>query len=135
MVAVYRHELRGRGTMRSPEDLMAGAVARTGLDDFGDDAFREGLEILARALRAEARLNARGEEFVYSRIGLHLCQRLQVEDWYRRHPEIDDEEIRAPLFGLGLPRTGSTALSFLLAQDPAIRYLRSWESAQPCPPP
>ena len=65
----------------------------------------------------------------------HLAQRLQVEDWYRRHPEIDDVPIEAPLFGLGLPRTGSTALSFLLAQDPDIRYLRQWESSQPCPPP
>ena len=121
--------------MPSTGELMAGAVERTGLDDFGDDAFREGLEILVRALRDEARLNARGEAFVYGRIGLHLAQRLQVEDTYRRHPEIDDEPIRAPLFGLGLPRTGSTALSFLLARDPGIRYLRSWESAQPCPPP
>jgi hypothetical protein len=58
-----------------------------------------------------------------------------VEDWYRRHPEIDDVAIDAPLIGLGLPRTGSTALSFLLAQDPGIRYLRQWESSQPCPPP
>ena len=58
-----------------------------------------------------------------------------MEDWYRRHPEIDDVPIVAPLFGLGLPRTGSTALSFLLAQDPDVRYLRSWESSQPCPPP
>jgi hypothetical protein len=119
----------------SPGELMATAAERTGLDDFGDDSFREGLEILVRALHDEARLNARGEAFVYDRIGLHLCQRLKVEDWYRRHPEIDDEAITAPLFGLGLPRTGSTALSFLLAQDPNIRYLRSWESAQPCPPP
>jgi hypothetical protein len=114
---------------------MTDATRRTGLDDFGDDSFREGLEILLRALRDEARLNARGEGFIYARIGLHLCQRLQVEDWYRRHPEIDDEPIVAPLFGLGLPRTGSTALSFLLARDPRVRYLRSWESAQPCPPP
>jgi hypothetical protein len=114
---------------------MAAAVERTGLEDFGDDSFREGLAILVRALRDEARLNARGEAFIYQRIGLHLSQRLQVEDWYRRHPEIDDEPIDAPLFGLGLPRTGSTALSFLLAQDPNIRYLRSWESARPCPPP
>ncbi|OBH00813.1 sulfotransferase [Mycobacterium sp. E136] len=121
--------------MASVGDLMATAVDRTGLDDFGDDAFREGLEILVRALRDEARLNSRGEDFVYGRIGLHLSQRLQVEDWYRRYPEIDVEQIRSPLFGLGLPRTGSTALSFLLAQDPGIRYLRSWESAQPCPPP
>jgi hypothetical protein len=58
-----------------------------------------------------------------------------VEDWYRRHPEIDDVPLVAPLIGLGLPRTGSTAMSFLLAQDPEIRYLRQWESTQPCPPP
>ncbi|CAA0130382.1 Uncharacterised protein [Mycolicibacterium vanbaalenii] len=121
--------------MPSPDELVAAAVRRTGLDDFGDDAFREGLEILTGALSAEARLNARGEAFVYGRIGLHLCQRLQVEDWYRRHPEIGDEPIVAPLFGLGLPRTGSTALAFLLARDPNVRYLRSWEAAQPCPPP
>lgn len=121
--------------MASFDGLTAAAVQRTGLDDFGDDSFREGLEILVRALRDEARLNARGEAFIYDRIGLHLCQRLQVEDWYRRHPEIDDEPIDAPLFGLGLPRTGSTALSFLLARDPHIRYLRSWESTRPCPPP
>jgi hypothetical protein len=36
---------------------------------------------------------------------------------------------------MGLPRTGSTALSFLLAQDPNVRHVRSWEAAQPCPPP
>jgi hypothetical protein len=119
----------------SPGELMAAAVERTGLEDFGDDSFRDGLEILVRALGEEARLNARGEGFVYHRITLHLAQRLQVEDWYRRHPEIDDVAVASPLFGMGLPRTGSTALSFLLAQDPNVRYVRSWESAQPCPPP
>jgi hypothetical protein len=119
----------------SPGELMAAAAERTGLQDFGDDSFREGLEIPIRALATEARLNARGEGFVYHRIGLHLAQRLQVEDWYRRHPEIDDVALAPPLFGMGLPRTGSTALSFLLAQDPNVRYLRSWEAAQPCPPP
>jgi hypothetical protein len=113
----------------------AAAVERTGLEDFGDDSFREGLAILVRALVEEARLNARGEGFVYHRIALHLAQRLQVEDTYRRHPEIDDVAVEAPLFGIGLPRTGSTALSFLLAQDSNVRYLRSWESAQPARPP
>lgn len=121
--------------MASPGELMAAAVERTGLEDFGDDSFREGLEILVRALGEEARLNARGEGFVYHRIALHLAQRLQVEDWYRRHPEVDDVAVESPLFGMGLPRTGSTALSFLLAQDPNVRYVRSWEAAQPCPPP
>ena len=111
------------------------ASAQTGLTDFGDDSFREGLEILLSSLRDEARLNDRGEAFMHQRIVGHLSQRLQVEDWYRRHPEIDDVPITAPLIGLGLPRTGSTALSMLLAQDPDVRYLRRWESSQPCPPP
>jgi hypothetical protein len=121
--------------MARHDELMATAVAQTGLDDFGDDSFREGLETLVRALHEEARLNATGEAFVYPRIQGHLEQRLQVEDWYRRHPEIDDVPVVRPLIGLGLPRTGSTALSFLLAQDSNVRYLRQWESSQPCPPP
>jgi hypothetical protein len=116
-------------------DLLDKAKAETGLDDFGDDSFLEGLEILTRALREEARLSERGEGYVYPYIVRHLAQRLQVEDWYARHPEIGEVPLRAPLFGLGLPRTGSTALSFLLAQDPDARYLRSWESQRPCPPP
>lgn len=117
------------------QDLIAVAASRTGLDDFGDDSFREGLEILVRSLQDEAKLNAVGEGFLYPRLIGHLEQRLQVEEWYRRHPEIDEVPMTAPLFGLGLPRTGSTALSCLLAQDPQIRYLRTWESSQPCPPP
>ena len=121
--------------MAAHDDLMAAAISQTGLDGFGDDSFREGLEILVRSLHEEARLNTIGEAFLYPRIIGHLAQRLQVEDWYGRHPEIDDVPIVAPLFGLGLPRTGSTALSFLLAQDPEIRYLRQWESSEPCPPP
>ena len=119
--------------MASPDELLSAAAARTGLHDFGDEAFREGLEILLRALGG-ARLNARGEGFVFPRIAGYLEQRLHVEDWYRRHPEIDDIPIEAPLFGLGLPRTGSTALSCLLAQDEGVRYVRRWESAQPSPP-
>jgi hypothetical protein len=121
--------------MADVDGVIEAAVAQTGLDDFGDNSFREGLEILTASLRDEARLNARGEGFLYARIVTVLSQRLQVEDWYRRHPDIDGVEIVAPLIGLGLPRTGSTALSVLLAQDPAIRYLRRWESSQPCPPP
>jgi Sulfotransferase family len=119
----------------SSSELMDEASRQSGLNDFGEDSFRDGLEMLLSALRDEARLSDRGQAFLHHRIVGHLSQRLQVEDWYGRHPEIDDVPIRAPLIGLGLPRTGSTALSMLLAQDPDVRYLRRWESSQPCPPP
>lgn len=117
------------------DELIADARAATGLDDFGNDSFREGLELLVRSLRDEARLNDRGRTTLRQVIVGLLAQRLQVEDWYRRHPEIDDEPINAPLIGIGLPRTGSTALSSLLAADPNARSLRTWEATEPCPPP
>ena len=56
-----------------------------------------------------------------------------MEDTYRTHPEIDDEEIEGPVFVIGLPRTGTTALSQLVAADPQFRSLRLWESSDPCP--
>ncbi|MDF3339898.1 sulfotransferase [Mycolicibacterium septicum] len=121
--------------MPTVTDIKAGAAEQTGLTDFGDDSFEEGLGILLSSLDTEARLNERGQAFLYPRITGYLAQRLHVEDWFRRHPEIDEAPIVAPVIGLGLPRTGSTALSMLLAQDPDIRYLRRWESSQPCPPP
>jgi hypothetical protein len=121
--------------MQNYKTLLEDARRDTGLDDFGNDSFREGLEILVTALRDEARLNPLGEQVIGGRISAHLRQRLQVEDWYRRHPEINDVPIIAPLIGISLPRTGSTALSFLLVADPNARTLRRWEAAQPCPPP
>jgi hypothetical protein len=121
--------------MNSPTELMVTAREQVGLDDFGDDSFRDGLERLCRSLQDEAKLNAVGEYALPQLIGKLLTNRLQIEDWYRRHPEIDDEPIVAPLVGLGLPRTGSTALAALLAEDPNARSLRVWEAADPCPPP
>jgi hypothetical protein len=121
--------------MTTAVEVMDEARAEAGLEDFGEDSFREGLDILLSSLQSEARLHDRGRAFLHLRIVGYLSQRLQVEEWYRRHPEIDDVPITAPLIGLGLPRTGSTALSMLLAQDPDVRYLRRWESSQPCPPP
>jgi hypothetical protein len=123
------------GTVQSPDELMDAARAQTGLDDFGEDSFREGLDRLVRSLREEATLSDMGQVVLPYLITNQLAQRLQVEDWYRRHPEIDDGTVEAPLIGLGLPRTGSTALSFLLAEDPNARSLRRWEAADPCPPP
>ncbi len=121
--------------MESYQTLLALAQQETGLHDYGTDTFREGLERLVNALNREAKLNATGETVLRDRILNHLKQRLQIEDWYRRQPEIDDEQIIKPLIGLSLPRTGSTALSFLLAQDPNARSLLRSEAAAPCPPP
>ena len=111
------------------------ARERAGSDDLGPDSWQEPLEVLVASLTTEADLNAMGASAMNDQIVGYLVNRLEVEQWYSKHPEIDDEEIVAPLIGLGLPRTGSTALSFLLAQDPHARSLLTWQSGEPCPPP
>jgi Sulfotransferase family len=115
--------------------LVGAACERTGHDDFGDDTWQEGLEVLVGALSSEGDLNEVGEQVFADQIVGYLANRLEIEWWYSKHPEIEEEEIVAPLFGLGLPRTGSTALSFLIASDTSRRSLRTWEAGTPCPPP
>lgn len=117
------------------DQMVDAACRRAGSDDFGEDSWRDALEVLVGSLNTQAALNDLGVAALTDQIVGSLFNRLQVEQWYARHPEIDDEQIVAPLFGLGLPRTASTALGYLLAQDPARRSLRVWEASTPCPPP
>jgi hypothetical protein len=116
-------------------ELISRAQTATGFVNLGEDSYREGLERLTAAVDREARLTQRGAAAFDAQLVQCLSQRLEVEDWYRRHPEIDEQEIVAPLIGLGLPRTGSTALGCLLGEDPAVRCIRVWEASTPCPPP
>jgi hypothetical protein len=115
--------------------LVDAASTKAGWDDFGADTWQEGLDVLLYALEAEGGLNELGEDVFADQIVGFLANRLEVEKCYLKHPEIADQEIVAPLFGLGMPRTGSTALSFLLACDHSRRVLRTWEASTPCPPP
>jgi hypothetical protein len=116
---------------------MQAAQAQTGLDDYGPeaDAMVEALTVLVRSANDESDLSEQGEMVFEGMIVSLLTRRLEIERWYSDHPEIDDQEIGSVLFGVGLPRTGSTALSYLLAQDKSVRSLRMWEGTQPTPPP
>lgn len=98
-------------------NLLDQAYRETGLSDFGDPSFREPLERLVGALNTEARLNEAGHAYFAERIRNILITRLRAEDWFARHPEILDEEIRAPLVIVGLPRTGTTMMHRTISAD------------------
>lgn len=119
----------------SADELEDGARAATGLDDFGSSYYREGLERTVAALNTEADLNEMGQVIQHATISNALIQRLKIEDTYAQHPEIDDGVVDGPVFVIGLPRTGTTALSQLVGADPQFRSLRMWESQAPTPPP
>jgi sulfotransferase family protein len=121
--------------MLAAADLVAAATEQTGLEDFGGDEFRLGLEILTGSLATEADLTDLGVEILGLRLRMLLTNRLHIEDAYRQHPAIADQVVEGPLVIIGLPRTGTTALSQLVSADPQIRSLRLWESSNPVPPP
>jgi hypothetical protein len=118
-----------------PDALEAAARSETNLEDLGDGSHREGLERFTAALGDEADLTDTGVAILSGRLTALLVARLRIEQTYREHPEIADEVIEGPVFVIGLPRTGTTALSQLVAADPQMRSLRLWESAAPVPPP
>ncbi|HEX6312466.1 MAG TPA: sulfotransferase [Acidimicrobiia bacterium] len=117
------------------DELVAAARRETGLDDLGPESYREGLEVLVAALIDEAQLSDVGRLALESQITANLANRLRVTDWTTRHPELADERIERPVFILGMPRTGTTFLSYLFDQDPATRSLMRWESMNSVPPP
>jgi Sulfotransferase family len=103
--------------------LITAACSNTGLDDFGADDWREPFEVMLKSFNEEAALTLIGRIMTRSDLLMFLEGRLRVEDAYKRHPEIEDEVIEAPLWVLGQGRTGTTMLQTLLSLDPENRTL------------
>ena len=125
------------GIKRGPlnaERILESVTRSTGHSDFGAGDVVEPLGRLVDALEREARLTPVGHQTVQATITQTLTKRLRIVDHVKSHPELQREEIRRPIFVLGFPRTGTTLLFNLLAQDPAARPLLGWEAFQPLPP-
>jgi hypothetical protein len=130
------HEVVDPGWIRlDADELLEESMRRTGLSDFGGDAFLVPYRILVRALDEEAKLHALGRAISRSDCLNWLENRLQITETRKRHPEISTAPVDRPLFITGLPRTGTSILHELLAQDPHHRAPLHWEVRSPCPAP
>ena len=123
------------GFLDSEGALHEQAIVRVGWDDFGDPSYREGLRVLLRAYDEEARLNDYGRMAVRHTIASTLEKRLRAEKAWHDAPEILNDPIRRPIVVCGLVRTGSTALHYLMGQDPDLQVLQYWLAASPQPRP
>jgi Sulfotransferase family len=115
-------------------DLIETAKRRCRLDDFGEGDFFEALSRLLESCQREARLNLIGKIALRTDVLQTLCSRLQMERDRQLYPNIAQQEIREPLFIVGLPRSGTTLLHSLLAADPEHRCPLMWEVRSPTPP-
>lgn len=117
------------------DSLLTAAVQATGLTDFGEDHWQEGFDRLLDSLAGEARLHELGTAVVTNELVGLLSNRLRLTDWRRRNPAVERGTVTAPVVIVGPPRTGTTILHDLLAQDPAFRAPLTWEVDRPYPPP
>ena len=121
-----------------PIDLSEGALIgqarkETGLERFGDESFLPAMRILLAAAEDEAHLNPFGRFIAKSRTLRSLSTHLLADSCFEAHPEIGQRKIAAPVIVIGLHRSGTTRLQRMMASDPRLQYLSTWEGINPVP--
>lgn len=118
-----------------PDRLIDRARTAAQLEDLGDTEFLDALTVLCRSIRDDRPRTQQGLERMSALLTRQLDTRLKLAATRQQYPEIARQEIRSPLILVGLPRSGTTILHALLAQDPAARSSQRWEMTYPFPPP
>jgi hypothetical protein len=132
--AAWESTRKGRSRPKLVKDeLVKTARKKTGLNDLGNDFWEEPLDRLIMSINEEAHLHPIGYFISRQRLINLLAIRLRAEYWFRKYPEILEQEVLPPLVIVGLQRTGTTKLHRLLTADPENRVLRSWEALNPAP--
>ena len=115
--------------------LEEGSQRARSLTDLGEPQFLGALRRLVDSLESEARLTPIGRLIARERILGSIANRLGYIEDRRQNSSIAAEKIVRPVIVVGMPRTGSTILHDILAQDPDSRVPLTWEVMFPSPPP
>jgi hypothetical protein len=115
--------------------LLAAAIRKTGSDEFCDEECRNSLGVLLHSCNRDAYLSLVGHIAVRQHLLELLETRSDLLDYWQREPAIMQQVIHPQIFLTGLPKSGSTFLHRLLAQDTANRVPHMWEVMHPLPPP
>jgi hypothetical protein len=118
----------------TPDDVLKLAAQRTGLTETESDSWRDGLAIMLDDLNNSPAFTPYGRERVLEDATGALGRRLQIHAYTQAHPEVLEAPVQRPLIVLGMPRTGTTVISYLLDRDPARRSLLHWQCVDPIPP-
>ena len=112
--------------------ILDAAARQEGSRDWGDERFIEPLTRLVTEV-SEPHFKPFARAFARS-VGVRaVANRIRIERQLAAHPSITSIPVRRPLFILGFPRTGTTLLQNLLAQEPGARALPFWELSNPVP--
>ena len=118
----------------TPDDVLKLAAQRTGLTETESDSWRDGLAIMLDDLNNSPAFTPYGRERVLEDATGALGRRLQIHAYTQAHPEVLEAPVQRPLIVLGMPRTGTTVISYLLDRDSARCSLLHWQCVDPIPP-
>lgn len=113
------------------EALIEAACRHTGRPF--EEELREPLERLACSLEEECALHPIGRFTIRDALVRTLENRLRLETFVEKNPEIAKIEVKDPIFVVGMQRTGTTLLHRLLTCDARLRHLPAWEGLNPVP--
>lgn len=116
--------------------LMAGAQERFGAaTDWQSRDWAEPLSVFCQALETEANLTPLGRWATQRYLRRLIDGRLRLDQLHSETPGAEDtgQAIRAPIFVIGPPRSGTTVTHRLLAADPDLRAPLGWEFLLPLP--
>ena len=111
--------------------ILREARALTGLDQLDRDDVEQNLTRLVHAINTETRATALGEKRLHTAGVYCAINRLLLAQHLAQHPALRAADIGPAIFIIGLPRTGSTKLQRLIAQDSRLDHMKFWEVVFP----
>jgi Sulfotransferase family len=112
--------------------VLEAAREQARLQDFGPEDFVERLRLILEVVAWDGHTRL-SQLTTFRRIVDKAVNRLATIDLLKRHPEIREEPIEAPLFVAGLPRSGTTHLLNLIAADSRFQAMPYWQVLRPVP--
>lgn len=135
IIAFYNRlfKIAGSGKPFHYDAFIRKARNKTGLSDFGSDFNEDALKVLLISINEEAGLHPFGKLMMREKLISQLENRLWAEHWFKKYPEILEQELLPVVLVTGLQRTGTTKMQRLLSGLPGARGLLSWEALYPAP--
>jgi len=109
----------------------AAAEEKTGLHDWNDQHFLDDLEKLIDFVKRSPTATSLLKINFRNDLMRRLTNYLKLQEFKKTHPDLASQSVGTPLIIAGLPRTGTTLLHRLLAQDPASHGPALWELFAP----
>lgn len=118
----------------APDAILAEGARRAGADPAPAAPWAEALRRLVHSAATEGGLHAAGEAAFAEKVTALVAERLRAEALLAAHPDIAARPLPVRVAVAGLARSGTTFLHRLLACDPDVEFLPTWQAFAPVPP-